>query len=239
MPRAGNEYILEWAPALKTLATLGLYVRPWITVDYWEEAKSVGRFEADFFDPIAWRPEYPNPAFDNMRPDDAFWAARLVARFCDEAIRAIVAQGALQRAGRRRAHRDHADQTARQGPARLADRRQSGRRAAAQRRGRLTFENAAVTARAASAPTGYVLSWSRFDNATAGKVGDSIETRVTEPEAEAPRQLMDGADYISVAVQTLHPDHPDWRLPVTFTFRRTAGGWHAVGLERTVPEPIR
>ncbi len=29
-PRAGNEYILEWAPAFKTLATFGLYVRPWI-----------------------------------------------------------------------------------------------------------------------------------------------------------------------------------------------------------------
>src|SRR5687767_4600763 len=44
-PRAGNEYILEWAPSWKTLATLGLYVRPWILVDYWEDAKAVGRFE--------------------------------------------------------------------------------------------------------------------------------------------------------------------------------------------------
>ena len=92
-PRAGNEYILEWGPALKTLATLGLYVRPWILVDYESERyPSAGRFEADFFDPVAWRPEYPNPAFDNMRADDAFWAARLVSRFSDEAIRAVVAK---------------------------------------------------------------------------------------------------------------------------------------------------
>src|SRR5688572_32619324 len=63
VPRAGNEYILEWAPALKTLATLGLYVRPWIHVDYPEVAPSVGRFESEFFDPLKWRPEYPNPAF--------------------------------------------------------------------------------------------------------------------------------------------------------------------------------
>jgi hypothetical protein len=99
VPRAGNEYILEWAPALKTLATLGLYVRPWITVDYWERARSVGRFEGDFFDPVAWRPEYPNPAFENLRPDDAFWAARLVARFSDDALRAVVAKARFSEPG--------------------------------------------------------------------------------------------------------------------------------------------
>ena len=51
---------------------------------------SVGRFEADAFDPLKWKPEYPNPAFDNMRPDDAFWAARIVSQFTDEVIRAVV-----------------------------------------------------------------------------------------------------------------------------------------------------
>ena len=44
------------------------------------------------FDPEGWRGGYPNPAFDNMRADDAFWGARLVAKFSDEAIRAIVAK---------------------------------------------------------------------------------------------------------------------------------------------------
>ena len=110
VPRAGNEYILEWAPAFKTLATLGLYIRPWILVDYWEEAKSVGRFEADFFDPVKWRPEYPNPAFDNLRPDDAFWGARLVARFSDRGDSRSSGQGPVQRAWCRRTHRHDADQ---------------------------------------------------------------------------------------------------------------------------------
>ena len=59
-------------------------------MNYWRGAKSVGRFESSFFDPLEWRPEYPNPAFDNMQPEDAFWAARLVSRFSDEAIRAVV-----------------------------------------------------------------------------------------------------------------------------------------------------
>ena len=68
-------------------------------MDYWEGAKSVGRFEGDFFDPVKWRPEYPNPAFDNMTPDDAFWAARLVAKFSDEAIRAVVAKARYSEPG--------------------------------------------------------------------------------------------------------------------------------------------
>ena len=32
--RAGNEYIYESAPGWKTLATLGLYLRPWMLIDY-------------------------------------------------------------------------------------------------------------------------------------------------------------------------------------------------------------
>ena len=88
--RPGNEYILEWKPGWLTLATLGIYTRPWMHIDYPEVPPAIGRFEADAFEPETWKPEYPNPAFANMRPDDAFWAARIVARFGDDAIRAIV-----------------------------------------------------------------------------------------------------------------------------------------------------
>jgi hypothetical protein len=234
VPRAGNEYILEWAPALKTLATFGLYVRPWITVDYWQGARSVGRFEADFFDPVRWRPEYPNPAFDNMRPDDAFWAARLVARFSDETIRAIVAKGRYSEPGAA----EHLATT-------LIERRDKVLRAwltgvnpIAEPRltadGVLTFENAAVVARVAGAPTAYALTWARFDNATGTNAGEGVEMRVTEPRASAPKQVLDGADFVAVAVQTVHSDYPAWRLPVVLTFRRTATGWQTVGIERTV-----
>ena len=234
VPRAGNEYILEWAPALKTLATFGLYVRPWITVNYWQGARSVGRFEADFFDPVKWRPEYPNPAFDNMRPDDAFWAARLVARFNDEAIRAIVAKGRYSESGAAEhlattliTRRDKVLRAWLTGVNPIAEPRLTAD-------GVLTFENAAVTARVASAPTAYALTWSRFDNAAGANTGESVEMRVTEPQAQAPKQLLEGADFVAVAVQTVHSDHPAWRLPVVLTFRRTASGWQAVGLERTV-----
>jgi hypothetical protein len=234
VPRAGNEYILEWAPALKTLATFGLYVRPWITVDYWQGARSVGRFEADFFDPVKWRPEYPNPAFDNMRSDDAFWAARLVARFNDEAIRAIVAKGRYSEPGAA----EHLATTLIKRRDKVLRAWLTGMNPIAEPRltadGVLTFENAAVAARVATTPTAYALRWSRFDNTTGAHVGESVDMRVTEPQAPAPKQLLEGADFVAVAVETVHADHPGWRVPVVLTFRRTGAGWQAVGLERTV-----
>ena len=92
-PRAGNEYIFEGKPGLLTALTFGLYFKPWITFRYPDVPASVGRFEGTRFKPDAWKPEYPNPAFQNMRPEDAFWGARLVARFTPEDIAAIVAKG--------------------------------------------------------------------------------------------------------------------------------------------------
>ena len=234
VPRAGNEYILEWRPALKTLATFGLYVRPWILVDYWEGAKSVGRFEGDFFDPIAWRPEYPNRAFDNMRADDAFWAARLVSRFSNEAIRAIVGKAQYSEPGAA----DHITAT-------LIKRRDKVLRswltpinplvnAKLDASGMLTFENAAVAAGVATPKASYILTWSAFDNATGSTAGRQEETRATEPRASAPAAILEGARFVRVAVRTAHPDHSAWDAPVSFTFRRTDNGWQTVGVDRTV-----
>jgi hypothetical protein len=91
-PRAGHEYVLELGPTLKTAATLGLWERPWRDVEY-QVHPEIGRIEAEFFRPEAWKPEYPNPAFERMLPDDAFWAARIVSRFTDEMVRALVHTG--------------------------------------------------------------------------------------------------------------------------------------------------
>ena len=233
--RAGNEYILEWAPALKTLATFGLYVRPWIRTKYWEGAKSVGRFEGDVFDPVKWRPEYPNPAFDNMRPDDAFWAARLVSRFSDDAIRAVVAKARYTEPGAA----DHITTTLIKRRDKVVRAWLTGINPLADARlgndGVLQFENAASTARVASAPTRYSFSWSRFDNAASQTMGNPVETSATEPRTTAPTAVLTGSDYVTVAVRTTHPDFPVWEMPVTFTFRRVSNGWQLVGLERAVP----
>ena len=239
VPRAGNEYILEWAPALKTLATFGLYVRPWILVDYWQDARSVGRFEGDFFEPVPWRPEYPNPAFDNLRADDAFWAARLVARFPDDVLRAVVAKARYGEPGAA----DHITAT-------LIKRRDKVVRTwltgvnpvtepTLSEDGVVTFQNAAVEAGVASPLASYLLRWSRTDNATGSTVGTPVERTVTATGAQvrdqAPEPVLSGSSFVQVSVETRHPDFPRWTDPVILTFRRAGRGWQHVGLDRTGP----
>jgi hypothetical protein len=91
-PRSGNEYIIDFKPILKTALTLGIWERPWHGTRY-QLYPQAGGIEAARFDPDLWRPEYPNAAFQHMLAEDAFWAARIVSRFSDAAIRAIVAEG--------------------------------------------------------------------------------------------------------------------------------------------------
>jgi hypothetical protein len=232
VPRAGNEYILEWTPALKTLVTLGLFVRPWILVDYPDVAPSVGRFEAEFFDPAEWRPEYPNPAFDLMRPEDAFWAARLVAKFNDETLRAIVAKARYSEpaaadyiARTLIARRDKVLKTWLTAVNPIVDPQLSAA-------GVLTFDNAAVSAGVATAPSEYRLTWSRFDNAAGAAVGPAEEQRTTAPRAEAPPAILNGSDYVSVTIRTIHPGFPGWSASAVVYFRQAPAGWQAVGLTR-------
>jgi len=90
--RSGNEYLFSWKPLAKEFFTLGLYVPRWGRADF-PNFRSVGRFESAVFDAENWVPEYPNAAFVNQLPDDAFWAARQVMAFTDDQIQAIVRTG--------------------------------------------------------------------------------------------------------------------------------------------------
>lgn len=93
-PRAGHEYIIEFTPFLKTALSLGLWERPWRKIEYtYPLYAELGRFESEHFEPQLWKPEYPNPAFERMRLDDAYWATKIVARFSDDMVRALVREG--------------------------------------------------------------------------------------------------------------------------------------------------
>ena len=232
--RAGNEYIFEHAPGWKTLATLGFYSRPWMLIDYPDVPPSVGRFEGDAFDPLKWKPEYPNTAFDNMRPDDAFWARAHRVAVQEPMIRAVV----------EKARYSDPRATEYMTP-RLIKRRDKVARVwlnqvnpvidpSLSANGSLSFTNAAVTAGVADAPASYGLQWFRFDNAsdTRTNVGDVVT--MSGATAQAPEALTgpDGGDYVGVVITATHALHPAWAKPATFNFRRTSDGWTWVGAER-------
>jgi hypothetical protein len=53
---------------------------------------AVGRFDARL-QPRLWKPLYPNLAYEDMDAEDAAWAARIVGRYLDALLDAIVALG--------------------------------------------------------------------------------------------------------------------------------------------------
>jgi len=94
-PRAyptGHEYYVDFGVMSGEAVTLGLRPFAWEpSVD--PHMPSVGFIESKTFDPARWRPDYPNPAFDQRTERDVRWGARIVAGFTDEHIRAVVAAG--------------------------------------------------------------------------------------------------------------------------------------------------
>lgn len=91
--RFGHGYILPTGhEALKKMGQLGLAPEPWETAHY-PKQPAIGRLDSATFDPLTWVPNYPNPAFLQMQPGDAYWAAKRVMAFSDADIRAIVETG--------------------------------------------------------------------------------------------------------------------------------------------------
>jgi hypothetical protein len=228
----GWEYLADIDLAVRRLGRFGFYFPPWLTARY-EEHPAVGRFEGTTFDPHAWKPRVPTAAFRHARPDDDFWAARRVMAFSDELIRALVRTGRYSDPA---AERILADVL-------IARRDRIGRAFlpavnplvgfALDAGGRLTFENAAVAAGVAKPPAGgYRLAWSRFDNATGGTTAiGSSQTASTE--SRAPSGLpAEAGTFVKVQVRAEDPAMPAWATPVDVYFRRSAGGWTLVGLER-------
>jgi hypothetical protein len=81
------------------LFTLGLYPRPWYQATVSSAPSAFAFFDAANFAPAEWRGTYRNVAFEQMTDRDALWAARILARFSDAHVAAIVAEAKLDDAG--------------------------------------------------------------------------------------------------------------------------------------------
>ena len=230
--RAGNEFVWESRPTFITMLTLGLYVRPWIKVDY-PEIPSVGRFESTYYRAEDWKPDYPNPAFRNARPEDRFWAARIIAALSDDGIAGVV--GAARFSESRAT--EYITKTLLERKSKVLDAWLNGTNpivnVALSASGELTFDNAAERAGVANAAERYTVQWSRFDNATGTHSDAGAEQSLTQPRGQMPPALLSARpEFVSARLRAHHSDRPAWLHPLVVYFRRAGDGWSLVGLER-------
>ena len=220
----------------KRLFSFGFDLSPWQTIPYKEYYPSIGRFEGDRFDPRAWRPQTPTTAYMEARADDAFWAARRIAAFSDDLIRAAVRAGQYSDP---KAEKYLGDVLIKRRDKILSLYLTAVNPIVNPRldaTGRLTFENAAVSAGAAKGQPTYRASWMLFDNAT-GETKPLSTTQGQATSLEPPAGLPTTAgSYIQVDISAEIEGYPAWRQPIKTHFRRTAQGWTLVGLERLPAE---
>jgi hypothetical protein len=221
-PRAGNQYLFDFKPAALQTLTLGVYVPRWARARY-PDIPAVGRFESEVFEPEKWKPNYPNPAFDNRLPDDTFWAAKQVMAFTDAQIRALVKTG------------EYSDPAAPEWIARcLIERRDKiGRAYFARvlpldrfevREGRLEFEN--LTAKYGFGhPPRYTIRWLRFDNQS-----HRLDPLGAPAAFAIPREVAESraGEYFAAEIQGAQPGKT-----VMVYLRGKSGGPEVVGVERT------
>jgi len=93
--RLGHSYYFDFGTAGRDFFTFGAVERPWDRAHMGKAGPTLGYFTDEDFDPEDWHPGYPNPAFSRMTERDAAWMTRIVARFPNAAIEAIVAEAKL------------------------------------------------------------------------------------------------------------------------------------------------
>lgn len=220
--RSGNAYLYEFKPSVIQILTLGLYVPRWARARY-RKYPSVGLFDYQTFEPEEWKPEYPNPAFENRLPDDTFWAAKKVMSFTDEQIEALVKLA------------EYSDTEAETWVIKcLIERRNKiGKTYFARvlpldrfhiEGDRLTFEDLEVKYGFLDGRD-YSVRWSRFDNETGEHAPLSGATSLTLPE---PVQKAEIGSYFAVTLQG-----EEVAKTVTVYLRKQSSGHKIVGIDRT------
>lgn len=219
---AGYEYALDWDQMFLRAISLGFAADYWVDIDY-PALPAVGRFEAAHFDPTTWRPQYPNPAFERMDGADAFWMARQIANFSDEAIEAVVEAGAYSNP-EAAAYIVRTLQERRDRIAEAYLRYGGGLDRFEAREGELRFEDLAASAGVRAEAPRRTAEWFRFENGS-GPVGEAcsaaadVTTKVALPPCEAP--------FVQAVIRT------EEEGVTRVTLRREPDGYEVVALDRT------
>jgi hypothetical protein len=236
-PRAGYEYLVDRGDIGKGIITFGLWQRPWMKVKY-PDYPAVGNVEAGFFEPWNWKPEYPNPAFERMDEADAFWAASLLVPFTDELLAAVVKTARISDPRAERylletliARRDKCIRywIALTNPLDRFEISGDGTQ--------VSFDNAAVRARAAVGDIAYDVQWAQLDNLANKETAVGGEIRLPDTRMKIPEQAWGAKDdagyrYAVARIRCLQPANPRWARPLLLTVRDKGGAYDIVGIDR-------
>lgn len=91
--RFGHSGYFDVQHMAEDFVTLGLLDRPWHHSEFGPAGNVLGYYDLERYVPDEWRPGYPNPAYERMTEHDAAWMTRIVARFGDEHLRALIERG--------------------------------------------------------------------------------------------------------------------------------------------------
>lgn len=93
--RIGHAYYFDVPYILEDILTLGVQHRPWDDLRLGPTGRVFGYYDVEHFDPDRFRPGYPNPAFVRKSERDSAWMARIIARYSDAHLRAVLKQAEL------------------------------------------------------------------------------------------------------------------------------------------------
>jgi hypothetical protein len=222
-PWIGHQYSIMLKETTMRAMTLGFYASRWERSDY-PTLKGVGLLDAWSFDPLKWKPEVPNPAFLMMDRADAFWAAKQVAAFTNDEIRAVVETGKLsdQRAAdwiadcliKRRDKIAQAwfSKVLALDRFRVAD-------------GRLEFDDLSANY-GPDTPRIYDVRWSGYDN----DHGDL--TPLSNASGTKLPPMPSATEYLAATIQCVDDAAKSCPDPVTVYVRRFGTGGQVVGIDR-------
>ena len=241
LPNLSFTYWLDFGEVRKNLVGFGVRTPAYRQVRWprFPEYESVGRWESEYYDPDAWRNDYPNPAFVRMTDRDAFWAANIIMRFTPAELRAIVEAGEFTDPVQEQYFLDVLIERQHKTVRPYLDRLNPLDRFEVTSDG-LGFVNVAEEYGFAEPGTTYRVQWSVYDNAadTLRALGEAVERTATTLPLPDTSSVGSGGEVLLMAeIHSIHEDHPMWNRSVAVYLRSTGGAFEVVGIERESDPP--
>ena len=230
----GYQYWLDIEEVKRNMRGFGLRTPKYRTVQWpdFPAYRSVGRWESASFEPHEWKNDYPNPAFVRMTDRDAFWAAKIIMRFTEAELLAIVRAGEYSDPESERYFHQVLVERQRLSGGHYMNRVNPLDEFEVTGAG-LRFVNLSERYGFAEAGTSYEMSWSVYDNDadTVRPLTDAVtrsDTLLPLPENTG----LTGDTYLMAEIRSRHDAFPAWNEAVRIYLRPAGGSFDVVGIER-------